>query len=51
VTPETLHVRLRSADPPVVARIEHDHLLLDPRTILPGQERDVIRAVVAALDG
>ena len=30
--------RLRAADPPVVARIEKDRLLLDLRTVFPDEE-------------
>ena len=30
---------LRSLDPPVIARIEHDRVLLDLRTVLPDQDR------------
>jgi len=38
---------LRTADPPVVARIEQDRVLIDPRTLLPGDAEQV----VAALEG
>ena len=34
----TLSRLLRSGSPPVIARIERNALLLDPRTVLPGQE-------------
>jgi L-seryl-tRNA(Ser) seleniumtransferase len=30
--------RLRALDPPVVARIEHDRVVLDLRTVLPEQD-------------
>jgi L-seryl-tRNA(Ser) seleniumtransferase len=30
-----LEERLRNGSPPVIARLEHDRLLLDVRTILP----------------
>jgi L-seryl-tRNA(Ser) seleniumtransferase len=36
---------LRRHDPPVVARIEADRLVLDPRTVLPEEERDLLRAI------
>jgi L-seryl-tRNA(Ser) seleniumtransferase len=39
---------LRAGDPPVVGRIVDDALLLDVRTVLPGQEGDLIRRVVSA---
>lgn len=36
---------LRSNDPPVIARIENDHLLIDPRTVLSEQDPLLIRAL------
>ncbi len=41
-SPDALAKRLRQATPPVVARIEGDRLLLDPRTVLPGQDDDLL---------
>ena len=38
---ETLAHRLRSNTPSIVARIENDAVLLDPRTVLPDDEYDV----------
>ena len=46
---ETLARRLRLGDPPVIARIERDLLLLDPRTVDPRQDRVLIAALRAAL--
>ncbi len=43
--------RLRLSDPPVVARIERDALMLDPRTVLPRQDSTVVQAVKTALRG
>jgi len=40
--------RLRAADPPVVARIEGGRVLLDPRTVLPGEDEAVLAAVRGA---
>ncbi len=40
--------RLRSGDPPIVARIERDALLLDPRTVRPEEDRALLAAVEAA---
>jgi L-seryl-tRNA(Ser) seleniumtransferase len=40
--------RLREADPPVVARIEDGRVLLDPRTVLPGEDEAVLAAVRGA---
>jgi L-seryl-tRNA(Ser) seleniumtransferase len=41
--------RLRRADPPVVARIEEDRVVLDPRTVMPGEDDAVVQAVRGAL--
>jgi L-seryl-tRNA(Ser) seleniumtransferase len=43
--------RLRLGRPPVIARIERHHLLLDPRTVSPEEDASVIAAVKAALGG
>ncbi len=45
---EELLARLRAADPPVIARIENDQVVLDLRTVLPEQDDAVAAAVVAA---
>ena len=34
---------------PVVARVEDDRVLLDPRTVLPQDETDLLPAVKSAL--
>ena len=44
-----LAARLRRADPPVVGRIEEDRVVLDPRTVMPGEDEAVVRAVRACL--
>jgi L-seryl-tRNA(Ser) seleniumtransferase len=49
-SPGVLAERLRCGDPPVIARIEEDRLLLDPRTVLPGQEQTLLAAVQKAVD-
>jgi L-seryl-tRNA(Ser) seleniumtransferase len=41
--------RLREREPPVIGRIEHDQVLLDPRTVLPDEDDTLIEAVTAAL--
>jgi len=46
--PERFAVPLRTGDPPVVGRIENARLLLDLRTVPPGSDDDVARAVLAA---
>ncbi|HEX9049993.1 MAG TPA: L-seryl-tRNA(Sec) selenium transferase [Anaeromyxobacter sp.] len=47
--PDALLARLRACDPPVVARIEEDRVVLDPRTVMPLEDEDVVRAVREAL--
>jgi L-seryl-tRNA(Ser) seleniumtransferase len=47
LAPHQLEERLRQAQPPIVARVEHDALLLDLRTILPEDHP----ALLAALEG
>jgi L-seryl-tRNA(Ser) seleniumtransferase len=46
---DALAARLRRADPPVVARIEEDRVVLDPRTVMPHEDEAVVRAVLGAL--
>ena len=41
--------RLREQEPPVIARIEAERVLLDPRTVLPDEDDALIDAVVHAL--
>ncbi len=45
--PEKLERRLRASDPPVVARIEKDRVLLDLRTVQPEEEAELLRALQA----
>jgi L-seryl-tRNA(Ser) seleniumtransferase len=51
VDADGLAERLRRADPPVVGRIEDGRVLLDPRTVMPGEDEAVVRAIRAALTG
>lgn len=48
---ERLAATLRRPDrqPPVVARIEDNRLLLDPRTVLPEQDQELVQALKQAL--
>jgi L-seryl-tRNA(Ser) seleniumtransferase len=46
---EELHARLRLGDPPVVARVKEEAVLLDPRTISDVEVDFVVKALVAAL--
>lgn len=38
---------LRAGDPPVFSRIQNERVLLDPRTLLPGEEPELIAACLA----
>jgi L-seryl-tRNA(Ser) seleniumtransferase len=48
---DNLAVRLRRTAPPVIARIESDQLLLDPRTVLPEQDKQLIGILGDLLGG
>ena len=41
--------RLREHEPPVIGRIVDERVLLDPRTVLPGEDDVIVEAVLAAL--
>ncbi len=43
--PNAAAAKLRAHRPPVIARVADDRLLLDPRTVLPGQDEIVIAAL------
>ena len=47
--PEGVMGRLRKAAPPVVARIEEDRVLLDPRTVQPEAEGQLLKSLLSAL--
>ncbi len=49
VAPEQLALRLRRHGPPVFARIQKGRLLVDPRTLLEGDEAVVVEALVETL--
>lgn len=42
--------RLRSADAPVIARVEEGHVLLDLRTVFPDQDKLVVNALLRAAE-
>ena len=42
---EALAMHLRNGDPPVIARIVDKRVFIDLRTVLPGQENDLVRRV------
>ncbi|OQA44614.1 MAG: L-seryl-tRNA(Sec) selenium transferase [Chloroflexi bacterium ADurb.Bin325] len=46
--PDALAAALRAGQPPVIARIADDRLLLDPRTVAPEEDAALLAAVVAA---
>jgi L-seryl-tRNA(Ser) seleniumtransferase len=46
---EGLLARLRGGAPPVIARIEEGRVVLDPRTVLPGEDETLLRRIREAL--
>ncbi|MCL4541147.1 MAG: L-seryl-tRNA(Sec) selenium transferase [Chloroflexi bacterium] len=48
--PEVLAARLRMAEPAVVARIEDDHVVLDPRTVLEDDVEELLRVISVSFD-
>jgi len=47
---EELARRLRKRHIPIITRIQRDALLLDPRTVLEEQEKEVLQALVEELN-
>lgn len=47
--PDAIAAQLRSQNPPVICRIQRDHLVFDPRTVLPAQEPALLHALVSVL--
>jgi L-seryl-tRNA(Ser) seleniumtransferase len=47
MTPDALEERLRQLTPPIVARIERDRVVLDPRTVLPAQDARLLALIQA----
>lgn len=47
--PDRVLTRLRQQRPPIIARLDENRVILDPRTVLPEQERDLLAGVRAAL--
>lgn len=47
-SPDAAAKRLRMGTPSVFCRIENDALVFDPRTLLPGQETELVAAISAA---
>jgi L-seryl-tRNA(Ser) seleniumtransferase len=48
--PDRLLSALRTLNPPIIARIENDQVLFDPRTVLPEQEAVMLRNLLNALE-
>ena len=46
---DRLAARLRANTPPVIARIAEDRVVLDPRTVLPDQDEQVVQALQRAV--
>lgn len=46
-----LALALRRTEPPVLGRVQEDLLILDVRTLLPGEGEELARALVQALEG
>jgi L-seryl-tRNA(Ser) seleniumtransferase len=42
-SPDALEATLRRLDPPIVARIDRDRVVLDLRTVLPDQDAQLAR--------
>jgi L-seryl-tRNA(Ser) seleniumtransferase len=48
VSADELSTRLRASDPPVIARVEDERVLLDLRTVFPEQDDAVAQALKQA---
>jgi L-seryl-tRNA(Ser) seleniumtransferase len=48
--PDQVAAALRAADPPVIARIEEDQLVLDPRTVLVEEEKKLLKIVIPVME-
>ena len=49
--PDKFMKRLRESNPPIIARMENDKVLLDPRTVLPEQEQSLLSILYTLLSG
>jgi L-seryl-tRNA(Ser) seleniumtransferase len=47
--PDTLAARLRRLSTPIIVRIAHNRVLLDPRTVMPAQDSELLRALETVL--
>lgn len=48
--PDRFLARLRQQKPPLIARLQDDRVVLDPRTVLPEQEETLLRVLKQALE-
>jgi L-seryl-tRNA(Ser) seleniumtransferase len=48
-SPDRLAERLRQGQPPVIARVQAERLVLDPRSVLPEQDDQLLEALRAAI--
>jgi L-seryl-tRNA(Ser) seleniumtransferase len=48
--PNDFSAQLRALDPPIIARVQDERVLLDPRTVLPSQEDALLSGVRSVLD-
>ncbi len=48
---EARSAALRQLEPPIVVRVARDALVVDPRTLLPGDEEQVKEALNHLIDG
>lgn len=46
---DSITAKLRQAQPPVIARIAEGRVLIDPRTVLPEQDADLLRVLKSVL--
>ena len=49
ISADSLAVRLRQYSTPVFARIQNDQVLIDPRTLLSGDDKIVVEALLEIL--
>ena len=43
---DSFSAQLRGNEPPIVTRITDDRVVLDPRTLLPGESEEIIGAII-----
>ena len=46
---DKLMAKLRAAEPAIIARTEHTRVLLDPRTVLPDQDKTIVSTLKRVL--